>query len=229
MPNAEKIDKVAALKERIQGSEALLLTEFRGLSVHDATELRRSLADTARFSIVKNTLMKRAAGDAGVAELGALLEGPTAVAFVSEDAVTAAKRLVDAARRYPALVLKGAFMEGKVLSAEQARALAELESREVMLSQVAGMLKNEMARAASMFQALQGRFLGLLEAFKEKVPGEEAAPATDAAEADAAEADAADAETPAEVGPESQEPTGEATEETSSPEAAQADGEEGEE
>ena len=224
MPNAEKIDKVAALKERIQGSEALLLTEFRGLSVHDATELRRSLADTARFSIVKNTLMKRAAGDAGVAELGALLEGPTAVAFVSEDAVTAAKRLVDAARRYPALVLKGAFMEGKVLSAEQARALAELESREVMLSQVAGMLKNEMARAASMFQALQGRFLGLLEAFKEKVPGEEAAPATDAAEADAA-----DAETPAEVGPESQEPTGEATEETSSPEAAQADGEEGEE
>ena len=204
MPNAEKIAKVAALKERIQGSEALLLAEYRGLSVHDATELRRALSDQARFAIVKNTLMVRAAADAGVAELEALLEGPTAVAFVQGDVVATAKRVVDAAKRFPALVLKGGYLDGKVLSAAEAQSLATLESREVMLSKVAGMLKVEMTRAASMFQAIQGRFLGVLEAYKEQLPGEtteavEVGPTTEAtpsAEAEpVAEAEpAADAE-----------------------------------
>lgn len=204
MPNAEKIAKVAALKERIQGSEALLLAEYRGLSVHDATELRRALSDQARFAIVKNTLMVRAAADAGVAELEALLEGPTAVAFVQGDVVATAKRVVDAAKRFPALVLKGGYLDGKVLSAAEAQSLATLESREVMLSKVAGMLKAEMTRAASMFQAIQGRFLGVLEAYKEQLPGETTeavevgptAEATPSAEAEsAAEAEpAADAE-----------------------------------
>jgi large subunit ribosomal protein L10 len=179
MPNAEKIAKVAALKERIQGAEALLLTEYRGLSVHDATELRRALSEQARFAIVKNTLMVRAAADAGVAELEALLEGPTAVAFVQGDVVATAKKVVDAAKRFPALVIKGGYMDGKVLSAAEAQSLATLESREAMLSRVAGMLKAEMTRAASMFEAIQGRFLGVLEAYKEKLPGE----ATHAAEA----------------------------------------------
>jgi len=188
MPNAEKIAKVAALKERIQGAEALLLTEYRGLSVHDATELRRALSEQARFAIVKNTLMVRAAADAGVAELEALLEGPTAVAFVQGDVVATAKKFVDAAKRFPALVIKGGYMDGKVLSAAEAQSLATLESREAMLSRVAGMLKAEMTRAASMFEAIQGRFLGVLEAYKEKLPGE----ATDAAEAEpAAEAELA--------------------------------------
>ena len=188
MPNAEKIAKVAALKERIQGAEALLLTEYRGLSVHDATELRRALSEQARFAIVKNTLMVRAAADAGVAELEALLEGPTAVAFVQGDVVATAKKVVDAAKKFPALVIKGGYMDGKVLSAAEAQSLATLESREAMLSRVAGMLKAEMTRAASMFEAIQGRFLGVLEAYKEKLPGE----ATDAAEAEpAAEAELA--------------------------------------
>ncbi len=173
IPNAEKIQKVATLRERIAGSQALLLTEYRGLSVHDTTELRRSLADAATFSVVKNTLMKRAADEAGVGELGDLLQGPTAVAFVGGDPVTAAKRVVEAARKFPTLTLKGAFVEGRVLSADQARALADLESREVMLSRVAGMVKSEIARAASMFQALQSRFLGLLEAYKDKLEGKE--------------------------------------------------------
>ena len=204
MPNAEKIAKVAALKERIQASEALLLAEYRGLSVHDATELRRALSDQARFAIVKNTLMVRAAADAGVAELEALLEGPTAVAFVQDDVVATAKRVVDASKRFPALVLKGGYLDGKVLSAAEAQSLATLESREVMLSKVAGMLKAEMTRAASMFQAIQGRFLGVLDAYKEQLPGEtteavEAGPtaeATPSAEAEpVAEAEpAADAE-----------------------------------
>jgi large subunit ribosomal protein L10 len=139
--------------------------------VHDATELRRSLSGAARFSVVKNTLMQRAAGEAGIEDLEGLLSGPTAVAFVDGDVVTAAKRVADAARRFPTLVLKGAYLDGKVLDAASAQALATLESREVMLSKVAGMLKVEMSRAASMFQALQGRFLSLLDAYRDKVPG----------------------------------------------------------
>jgi len=180
MPNAEKIEKVAALKERIQGADALLLAEYRGLSVHDATELRRSLSEQARFAIVKNTLFQRAAADAGVAELEALLDGPTAVAFVQGDVVATAKKVVDAAKRFPALVLKGGYLDGKVLSAAEAQALATLESREVMLSKVAGLMKAEMARAASMFQAIQGRFLGVLESYKAELPGADTEPTADA-------------------------------------------------
>jgi large subunit ribosomal protein L10 len=208
MPNAEKVERVAALKERIQGANALLLAEYRGLSVHDATELRRSLSEQARFAIVKNTLFQRAAADAGVAELETLLDGPTAVAFVDGDIVATAKKVVDAAKKFPALVLKGGYLDGKILSAAEAQALATLESREVLLSKVAGMMKAEMQRAASMFQAIQGRFLGVLEAYKDTFPGEpeaaepaaeaEAAPATEPEPAEAAAEPAAEAE-PAEA------------------------------
>jgi large subunit ribosomal protein L10 len=213
MPNAQKIDKVAALKGRIEGSSALLLAEFRGLSVHDATELRRSLSDSARFSVVKNTLMQRAAGEAGIDLLGSLLSGPTAVAFVQGDVVAAAKRVVDASKKFPALVLKGAYLDGKVLDAAQAQALATLESREVMLSRIAGMLKAEMSRATSMFQALQSRFLGVLEAYRDKLPaaegaatGDEAPVAEETPEAEAPalaeDAPEADASAPTEDAPE---------------------------
>jgi large subunit ribosomal protein L10 len=173
MPNAEKVEKVQALKERISGSQALLLTEYRGLNVHDTKELRRSLADTAGFAVVKNTLMQLASAEAGIDELERLLEGPTAVAFVEGDVVNAAKKIVDAAKKYPALMLKGAYMEGRVLDAAEAQALATLESREVMLSKVAGMLQADMARAAAALAALPSRFLALLEAYKEKLPSAE--------------------------------------------------------
>jgi len=209
MPNAEKIEKVAALKERIQGADALLLAEYRGLSVHDATELRRSLSEQARFAIVKNTLFQRAAADAGVAELEALLDGPTAVAFVQGDVVATAKKVVDAAKRFPALVLKGGYLDGKVLSAAEAQALATLESREVMLSRVAGLMKAEMATAASMFQAIQGRFLGVLESYKSKLPGEPTADAEPIADAEPT----ADAELTADEGAE---PSAEESPETAS-------------
>jgi large subunit ribosomal protein L10 len=214
MPNAEKIAKVEALKGRIQSSEALLLTEYRGLTVHDASELRRSLSDQARFSVVKNTLMQRAAGEAGIEELKAFLEGPTAVAFVSGDVVSAAKKVVDASKKFPALVLKGAYMEGKVLGPTEAQALATLDSREVMLSKIAGMLKSEMTHAASMFQGLQSRFLGVLEAYREKIPPEEAPTPEIADEAPPAEAPVAEA------------PDQEAVVETASEEAASGETEE---
>lgn len=185
MPNTEKLEQVQALKERIEGSGGLLLAEYRGLSVHDATELRRSLAGQARFQIAKNTLLKRAAGEAGIEGLDEYLVGPTAVAFVEGDVVATAKRLVDAAKRFPALVLKGGYMEGKVLGADEAKALANLESREVILSKIAGLMKGEMSRAASVFQALQSRFVGLMEALKDKLPAEEAEAEAPAEEAEA--------------------------------------------
>ena len=171
MPKTEKIERVAELKAGIDGSDALLLTEYRGLTVSDITELRRSLAEGGtRFAVVKNTLMQRAAADASIDDLEPMLEGPTAVAFIAGDPVAAAKKVVEAAKKFPALILKGGYMDGQVLSADEAKGLADLESREVMLSKIAGLLKGEMSRAASMFVSAQSKFLSLLEAYKEKVP-----------------------------------------------------------
>jgi len=174
MPKPEKVERVAELKERIDGSSALLLTEYRGLTVSEITELRRSLAEGgASFAVVKNTLMRRAAADAGVAELEAMLVGPSAVTFIDGDPVAAAKSVVKAQKLYPALVLKGGYMDGKVLSADEAKGLADLESREVMLSKIAGLLKSDMSKAAALFVGAQSKFLSLLEAYKAKLPGEE--------------------------------------------------------
>jgi large subunit ribosomal protein L10 len=171
MPSTQKIERVAELKGQIEGSAALLLTEYRGLTVSEMTELRKSLSEGgARFSVIKNTLMRRALESTDAAELGALFDGPSAVAFVRDDPVTAAKSVTAAAKKFPALILKGGFVEGRVLSADEAKSLADLESREVMLSKVAGLMKGEMSRAASTFQAAQARFLSLLEAFKAKLP-----------------------------------------------------------
>ena len=179
MPSAEKVEKVKELAERIRGAQALLLTGFQGLSVADATEVRRALAEAdARFSVVKNTLFKRAAEEVGLAELERLLEGPTAVTFAFGDPVAAAKRVVDAAKRFPALDLKGAWVEGRVLSAEHSQRLATLESREALLARVAGALVAELARAAYAFQAVQARFLAVLEAYRAKLPAEPGEAAT---------------------------------------------------
>jgi large subunit ribosomal protein L10 len=164
MPRTEKLERVAELQERIEGSTALLLTEYRGLTVSEISDLRRALREAdASFAVVKNTLMQRAAAAAGM-ELTELLSGPSAVAFVGGDAVTAAKQIKAAAKQFPSLVLKGGFMDGQVLTAEDANRLADLESREVMLSKI-----------ASMFQSAQSGFLSLLEAFRDTLPagGEE--------------------------------------------------------
>jgi large subunit ribosomal protein L10 len=188
MPSTQKIERVAELKEQIEGSEALLLTEYRGLTVSEITELRSSLREGgARFAVIKNTLMKRALEQTDASELGSLLDGPSAMAFVREDPVAAAKSVTAAAKKFPALILKGGFVEGRLLSADQAKALADLDTREVMLSKLAGLMKTEMSRAAATFQATQARFLSLLEAFKAKLPEEpEVAEATEAPSAEAA-------------------------------------------
>jgi large subunit ribosomal protein L10 len=192
MPSTQKIERVAELKEQIEGSEALLLTEYRGLAVSEITELRSSLREGgARFAVIKNTLMKRALEQTDASELGSLLDGPSAMAFVREDPVAAAKSVTAAAKKFPALILKGGFVEGRLLSADQAKALADLDTREVMLSKLAGMMKSEMSRAAAAFQATQARFLSLLEAFKAKLPEEPES-------AEVAEAPSAEAAPPAE-------------------------------
>ena len=199
MPSTQKIERVAELKEQIEGSNALLLTEYRGLTVSEITELRRSLSEGgALFAVIKNTLMRRALEGTDAAGLDALFEGPSAVAFVQEDPVAAAKSVTAAAKKFPTLILKGAFVEGRVLSADQAKALADLDSREVMLSKLAGLMKSEISRAAGTFQAAQARFLSLLEAFKAKLPAEPAEePAEEPPAAEATEAPAAEAETEA--------------------------------
>jgi large subunit ribosomal protein L10 len=231
MPSTKKIERVAELKEQIEGSTALLLTEYRGLTVSEITELRKSLRDGgASFSVIKNTLMRRALEQTEAAELGSLFDGPSAVAFVHEDPVAAAKSVTTAAKKFPALVLKGGFVEGRLLNADEAKSLAELESREVMLSKLAGLMKAEMSRAAAVFQATQARFLSLLEAFKAKLPEEptdEAAPETDG-QVDAppeAEAEAAPETSEAAEAPEAEEePAGEPNEEGTAEEASTAEG-----
>lgn len=175
MPKPEKVERVAALTERIKGSDAMLLTEYRGLTVSQITQLRRSLAEGgSEFAVVKNTLMRRALAEAGVPELQEMMTGPSAVAFVDGDVVAAAKSVVKAMKEHPYLLMKGAFLDGKLLSGEDAKALADLESREVMLSKIAGLFKGEMSRAATMFQAAQSRFLGVLESYRDTLPGEHA-------------------------------------------------------
>ncbi|HEY7282893.1 MAG TPA: 50S ribosomal protein L10 [Actinomycetota bacterium] len=173
MPKTQKVQKVTELAERIRGSEALFIADYRGLTVSEVTELRRSLRGSGtKFTVAKNTLLKRAAGEAGVAGLDELLAGPTAVAFVDGDPIDAAKGLVDALRRFRTLEIRGGYMEGKVMSSAEAQALATIEPREVLLAKLAGAMKAEMSRAAYMFQALQSKFLSVLEAYREKLPAE---------------------------------------------------------
>ena len=230
MPKQEKIERVAELKERIEGSDALLLAEYRGLTVSEITELRRSLAEGGtKFQVVKNTLMRRAVNDAGVAELEVLLEGPSAVAFVQGDPVAAAKSVVDAAKKYPTLELKGGFMDGKMLSSDDAKALSKLESREEMLSKFAGLVKSEMSKAAALFVGAQSKFVSLLEAYKDKLPSEEVAEAPaepEAAEPDASEPEAAEPEASAEPQPEADATPAEAGDETTEAEAEASSAEE---
>jgi large subunit ribosomal protein L10 len=203
MPKQEKVERVAELKERIEGSGALLLTEYRGLTVSEITELRRSLAEGgASFAVVKNTLMQRAASEAGISELEPLLSGPSAVTFVDGDPVAAAKSVVKAQKLFPALILKGAYLDGRVLSAEEATSLADLESREVMLSKIAGLMKGEMSKAAALFQGAQSKFLSLLEAYKAKLPGEEPEAAAEPEPEVAAAEPEPEAEASAEAAPE---------------------------
>src|ERR1700723_968734 len=169
MARADKVTAVAELTERFQSSSGAVLTEYRGLSVAQLGELRRSLGEHATFSVVKNTLTKIAANDAGVtAELTDLLSGPSAIAFVQGDVVEAAKGLRDFARANPLLVIKGGVLDGKALSPAEIVKLADLEPREVLLAKLAGAMKASLAGAAATFNALPAQMAQLAEALRVK-------------------------------------------------------------
>ena len=196
MPNTEKATAVAEITEHFTNASAAVITEYRGLSVKQVTQLRRSLGSTTTYAVVKNTLTKRAAADAGVAIDEQLLVGPTAIAFITGDPVVAAKGLRDFAKANPLLVIKGGILEGKALSADEVSRIADLESREVLLAKIAGILKALPTRAAGLFQAPLSQMARLAKALEEKKTAEGGAPAPDATSAEAPPADAASAEAP---------------------------------
>ena len=197
MPNASNVAEVEAIKGRLEGSVAALLTEYRGLKVAELGELRASLrGSSTEYRVLKNTLTSIAVREAGYEDLVALLQGPTAVAFVHGDPVQAAKDLAEFARTQPALIVKGGVMDGKVLGAAEVRLLATLESREVLLARLAGLLQASAQQTVSLLVAPLRQVATMTAALRDKTQGEEpsAAPATEAeAEPEAPAAEATEA------------------------------------
>ncbi len=173
MANAEKVAAVAEIAEQFEKSTATVVTEYRGLSVGNLTELRRSLGAGATYSVAKNTLVKRAAADAGVQGLDELFIGPTAIAFIEGEPVEAAKAIKKFAKDHKALVIKGGYMDGKALSVAEVERIADLESREVLLAKLAGAMKGNLAKAAGLFNAPASQVARLVAALQEKKAAEE--------------------------------------------------------
>jgi len=165
---ADKATAVAELSEHFRTSAATVLTEYRGLTVRQITDLRRSLGRETTYSVAKNTLAKRAAADAGIAGLDELFTGPTALAFVSGDPVEAAKSLREFAKANPLLIIKGGVFEGKAISAAEVGRLADLESREVLLAKLAGAMKANLSKAAALFQAPLAQAVRTVAALQDK-------------------------------------------------------------
>ncbi|TCJ30338.1 50S ribosomal protein L10 [Nocardioides jejuensis] len=216
MARADKAAAVAEVVDTFNASNGAVLTEYRGLTVAELKQLRRSLGENADYAVVKNTLALIAAKEAGIEGLDDLLTGPTAIAFIKGDVVETAKGLRDFAKANPALVIKGGFLDGNLLDAADVAKLADLESREVLLAKVAGALTATMAQALYAFNALPSKTAQLAAALEakaandpsilaggagapaaaEETPAVEAAPeeaADEAAPAEATEAESADA------------------------------------
>jgi large subunit ribosomal protein L10 len=164
----DKLTAVAELTDQFRGASATVLTEYRGLTVAELKQLRRQLGGGAAYTVTKNTLAKRAASQAGIDGLDELFAGPTALAFVSGDPVEAAKSLRDFGRTHPALVIKGGVFEGRTISADEVRRLADLESREVLLAKLAGAMKANLSKAAALFQAPLAKTARLAAALQDK-------------------------------------------------------------
>lgn len=184
MANAEKVATVAEITEKFRTANAAVVTEYRGLTMAQLTELRRSLGSDTAYTVAKNTLVKRAAADAGVEGLDDLFVGPTAVAFVTGEPVDAAKALRDFAKAHPLLVIKGGLLDGRPLEAAEVNRLADLDSREVLLGKLAGAMKGTLTKAAVVLNALPTKTAQLLAALQEK----QGAGASEAAAADAPQA-----------------------------------------
>ena len=166
MASAEKSSVIAEMTENFRKSSATVMTEYRGLTVTQLKELRRALGPKTTYAVVKNTLSRLAAKAAGVEGLDEMLKGPSAIAFIEGDAVESAKGLKNFAKENPALVIKGAYMDGKVLSSQEILRLADLESREVLLAKLAGAMNASLSQAVYLFAAplsKTARALGALQ------------------------------------------------------------------
>ena len=221
MARADKQAAVAEIVESFNESAGAVLTEYRGLTVKQLQDLRRSLGENASYAVVKNTLAKIAASEAGIEGVDDLLTGPTAIAFINGDVVEAAKGLRDFAKANPTLVIKGGVLDGKPLDASEIAKLADLESREVLMGKLAGAMLASLSQAVYLLNAplaQAARLAGALQAKAEQDPSilaggasqesntgpvaaeeatEEAAPEAVADEAPADETPAVEADAPA--------------------------------
>ncbi|HWE89064.1 MAG TPA: 50S ribosomal protein L10 [Pseudonocardiaceae bacterium] len=192
MPRSDKAAAVADIADRFRSSSAALVTEYRGLSMTQLTELRRALGAGSSYRIAKNTLVKLAATDAGVQGLDELFIGPTAIAFVKGEPVEAAKALRDFAKDNKALVIKGGYLDGRPLSVDEISKIADLDSREVLLAKLAGAMKGNLTKAAGLFAAPASQVARLAAALQDKKAAEgggadQTEPAAVAESADSAE------------------------------------------
>ena len=201
MARPEKAAKVSELGQKFTDSAAVVLTEYRGLTVKDLQDLRRSLGDGATYAVAKNTLALLAAREVGIEDIESTLVGPTAFAFITGDIAKVTKGLRDFAKAHPFLVIKGGVLEGRFLDAKAVLKLADLESREVLLSKMAGAMKGSLAKAAGTLAAplsKSARLFGALQSAAEANPdligGVGSVPAAEATNEDAAAGDVTPAE-----------------------------------
>ncbi|MEO7130474.1 MAG: 50S ribosomal protein L10 [Dermatophilaceae bacterium] len=192
MAKAERTAAIAEIAEQLRESGAAVLTEYRGLTVAQLSELRNSIREHATYAVVKNTLTEIAAKEAGITAFDGQLQGPSAIAFVTGDPVEVAKGLRDFAKANPFLVIKAGVLDGKTLSPEEITKLADLESREVLLAKLAGAMKGSLTKAVYLFAAPLAQTARVVDALRAKVeaqgPAADAAvPAADEATTDVAE------------------------------------------
>jgi large subunit ribosomal protein L10 len=233
MARPEKVAVVEEIRTKLAESDAAVLTEYRGLTVHELADLRGSLRGAGtEFKVFKNTLARRAVEGAGLDEITSLFEGPVAIAFVRGDAAAAAKALRDFGKNNPALIVKGGLLGERVITPGDIDALAELPSRDVMLTQIAGMFQAPLTKAAGLFQAFTRNFAyGVQALINERIAAGEAAPEAEApveaeapAEAEAepvVEAEAPEAEAPEAESADAEAPDAEAPE--AAPEATESE------
>ncbi|MBK6443558.1 MAG: 50S ribosomal protein L10 [Actinomycetales bacterium] len=183
MATAAKSAAIAELTENFRRSGAAVLTEYRGLTVKQLTQLRTSMRDHATYAVVKNTLTEIAAKEAGVTAFDGQLAGPSAIAFITGDPVEAAKTLRDFAKANPLLVIKSGVLDGKPLTADEIRKLADLESREVLLAKLAGAMQASLAKAVYLFAAPLSKAARTVDALRAQRAESAPAPAAPAAEA----------------------------------------------
>lgn len=192
MAKPEKVTAVAEIASRFTESSAAVLTEYRGLTVAQLTEVRRALGPGNSYAVVKNTLTRRAARDAGLDQLDELLTGPTAIAFITGDPVAPTKGLRDFSRAHPMLVIKGGVLDGRPISPAEIATIADLDSREVLLAKLAGAMKGNLTKAAGLFQAPLAQLARLGAALVDKRTVAETSPAEDPATETPAATEASD-------------------------------------